>query len=78
MVKTRNDIDTKSSAADDIKSPTTMQIFQQIMVCLDNQKEQVSTVTTTSQQITASIASLVLIIDTNKKQNFAEVQQHQQ
>eukprot|EP00957_Ditylum_brightwellii_P157010 11949381-Ditylum_brightwellii.AAC.1 len=43
MVKTRNNIDTKSSAADDSKSPTTMQMFQQIMAHLDNQKKQLST-----------------------------------
>eukprot|EP00957_Ditylum_brightwellii_P117900 8993126-Ditylum_brightwellii.AAC.1 len=67
MVKTHNNIDTKSSAADDSKSPTTMQVFQQIMAHLDDQKEQLSTVTITSQQNTASIAFLSSIIDTNKK-----------
>eukprot|EP00957_Ditylum_brightwellii_P145126 11053847-Ditylum_brightwellii.AAC.1 len=75
MVKTCNGIDTKSSAADESKSPTTMQMFQHIMAHLDNQKEQLSTVTTTSQQNTASIVSLSLIVDTNKN-FFAEVQQH--
>eukprot|EP00957_Ditylum_brightwellii_P118969 9073716-Ditylum_brightwellii.AAC.1 len=38
------------------------------MARLDNQKEQLSTVTITSQQNTASIDFLSLIIDTNKKE----------
>eukprot|EP00957_Ditylum_brightwellii_P091322 6953595-Ditylum_brightwellii.AAC.1 len=68
MVKTGNNIDTKSSAADNSESPTTMQMFQQIMARLDNEKEQLSTVTNISQQNTASIASLSLILDTNQKE----------
>eukprot|EP00957_Ditylum_brightwellii_P044216 3355266-Ditylum_brightwellii.AAC.1 len=68
MMKTCNDVDTKSSTADDSKSPTTMQMFQQIMAHLDNQKEQLSNVTITSQQNIASIAYLSLIVDTNKKE----------
>eukprot|EP00957_Ditylum_brightwellii_P026343 1992455-Ditylum_brightwellii.AAC.1 len=68
MVKTYNNVDTKSSAADDSKSSTTIQMFQQIMAHCNNQKEQLSTVTITSQQHTASIASLSSIIDTNKEE----------
>eukprot|EP00957_Ditylum_brightwellii_P199446 15203060-Ditylum_brightwellii.AAC.1 len=63
MVKTRNNVDTKSSATDDSNSPTTLQLFQQTMACLDDQKEHFSNVTITSQY--------------QQERNFAAVQQHQ-
>eukprot|EP00957_Ditylum_brightwellii_P153502 11683060-Ditylum_brightwellii.AAC.1 len=66
MVKTRNNVDTKSSATDDSNSPTTSQLFQLIMAHLDDPKEQLSNVTITSQQNTTSIASLSSIVDINK------------
>eukprot|EP00957_Ditylum_brightwellii_P199447 15203061-Ditylum_brightwellii.AAC.1 len=68
MVKTHSSVDTKSSATDDSNSPTTLQLLQQIMTCLDNQKKQLSNVTITSQQNITYIASLSPIKDINKKE----------